>query len=358
MSPSNRTIVPDRRRKLFRGPAAVVWGLAFFAGCQIGFSFLMDRWQPELCDPEYGYKLHTLRGRSTSRSGRPLLVAIGSSRTNLGLRPEVLGDVLSGAGQRPVVFNFALNGSGPLLELICLRRLLADGIRPDWLVIEVHPALLNQDAGWAEESALNINRIRWVDLPALRRLASHPWLLLRQWCRSRMTPCFSHRFCIMTRYAPEFLPWESRQDGWRQMDRSGWMPYKFAAVDAARYRKGVEYARREYTPALAHFHISPLPDRAVRDMLTLCRQERIPALLLLMPEGSEFRSWYPPTADKVIADYLAGLCREYGTCAIDARTWIADHYFFDSHHLLPCGATDFTRRFGGEVLAHFLAAKR
>ncbi len=351
-------ILPPCRQRTVRGPAALVWGVVFFAACQFGFSLLMDRWQPELCDPEYGYKFHGLRDLQRSAPGGPLVVAIGSSRTNLGLRPDVLSDFRTPTGQRPVIFNCALNGSGPLLELICLRRLLADGIRPDGLVIEVHPALLNQDTGWTEESTLNINRLRWVDLPVLRRLAAHPWQLLRHWCRSRLAPSFTHRFCIMTRYAPKFLPWETRQDGWRQMDRSGWMPYTYAAVDAARYRKGVEYARREYTSALAHFHISAMPDRALREMLTLCRAEGIPALLLLMPEGSEFRSWYPAAAGEVLARYLDGLNREFGTRVIDARTWVPDHYFFDSHHLLPCGATEFTRHFGREGLRHLLTAKR
>jgi hypothetical protein len=331
--------------------------MIFFACCQFGFSLLMDRWQPELCDPEYGYKWSHLRNRLTREAGHPVLVAIGSSRLNLGLRPEVLGNTCKLAGQAPVVFNFALNGSGPLLELLCLHRLMADGVRPDWLLIEVHPALLHQEEGWTEDDALNINRLRALDVPVLRRFSPHPWLRLYQWCRSRVTPCSTHRFCIMTRYAPNFLPWEARQDGWCEMDRSGWKPYPCEAVNAARYRRGVEHARREYAAAFHDFRISGMPDRALREMLTICRGQHIPVVLLLMPEGSEFRSWYPPNSDSLIAGYLASLVRDYGVRVIDARTWVADHYFFDSHHLLPSGATEFTKRLEREVLEPLFPAK-
>jgi hypothetical protein len=92
-------------------------------------------------------------------------------------------------------------------------------------------------------------------------------------------------------------------------------------------------------------------------MLTICRRRNIRALLLLMPEGSEFRSWYPPGSGPLIDRYLAVLGRQYGVPVIDARKWMADRYFFDSHHLLSKGATQFTQRLGQQVLEPFLRAE-
>jgi hypothetical protein len=314
----------------------------------------MDRWQPELCDPEYGYKWSRLRSRLAGEPDRPVLVAIGSSRLNLGLRPEVLRKRGNTADQGPVVFNFALNGAGPLLELLCLNRLLVDGVRPDYLIIEIHPALLHREEGWTEDELLNSERLRTVDLPVLRRLSSHPWLQLGNWCLTRLTPCYTHRIGIVTRYAHNLLPLEDRPHDWRRMDCSGWKPYPREAVNPVRYRQGVEHARREYAGPLCHFHISTGPDRALREMLAISRRRNIRALLLLMPEGSEFRSWYPPGSRSLIVRYLAALSLEYGVAIIDARKWMADRYFFDSHHLLPRGATQFTQRLGEQVLGPFL----
>ena len=35
---------------------------------------------------------------------------------------------------------------------------------------------------------------------------------------------------------------------------------------------------------------------------------------------------------------------------IDARTWVDDRGFWDTHHMLPAGAHQFTERFGREAL--------
>jgi hypothetical protein len=344
------------RSRPARGGAALAWGVLFFAGVQLGLGILMDRWQPELCDPEYGSKWARLRARRAEKPDRPLLVVLGSSRSNLGFRPAVLSDYRPRTGPAPLVFNFALNGAGPLLELLCLRRLLHDGVRPDWAVIEVHPALLNQERGWSEAAALNVNRLRWVDMPAVARYADRPSLLVRRWCRSRLAPCYTHRFCILTRYAPDLLP-ESQADELRRLDGFGWNQYERDGVNAERYRRGVAYARREYAAALARFQVSPAPDRALRELLALCRDRGIVAFLLLMPEGSEFRGWYPPAARSRIDEYLDGVSRAYGAPLIDARCWLDDRCFFDSHHLLPGGSTAFTRRFGREVLRPLLEGR-
>ncbi len=73
-------------------------------------------------------------------------------------------------------------------------------------------------------------------------------------------------------------------------------------------------------------------------------------MLLLMPEGTEFQSWYHPAARAEIDTYLACLNREYEVPLVDARSWLPDTAFFDSHHLHGDGATAFTQRFAREVL--------
>jgi hypothetical protein len=85
-----------------------------------------------LRDPEYGTK----RARLAENRGRPLRLVLGSSRTNLGIHPVALPPLPAvpardGAPTEPVVFNASLMAAGPVLQLLCLRRLLSNGIRPD-----------------------------------------------------------------------------------------------------------------------------------------------------------------------------------------------------------------------------------
>jgi hypothetical protein len=335
------------RRQAFavRCRAVLTWSLLVYLGFQAALIVVTDNWLPELRDPEYGYKLSRLRDRLVQEPGRELIVILGSSRSGYGFRPEVVRDWRTANGETPIVFNFALTGSGPILELLCLRRLLADGIHPDRLIVEVMPPNLHQEGQWAEMNWLNINRLTWADLRLMTRYAERPRKLTVDWGLAHSTPCFAQRFCIMSRYAPGWLPWDTRQDIWLGLDRSGWMTYPNTVLDAAGQRRALEFARRHYAPAFANFHITTVADQALRELLALCKQNDIASTLVLMPEGPEFQSWYPLTARAEIDAYLSCLCHEYSVPLIDARCWLAETAFFDSHHLHPDGAVIFTQLF-------------
>jgi hypothetical protein len=85
-------------------------------------------------------------------------------------------------------------------------------------------------------------------------------------------------------------------------------------------------------------------------LLALCNGQGIAAMLVLMPEGTQFQSWYAPAARAEIDSYLATVSREYAVPLVDARSWLPDTAFFDSHHLHPDGATAFTERFARQLV--------
>ena len=330
--------------------AALLWTIALYLGMQAALVLITNRWLPALRDPEYGYKLARLRQRLAEEPEHELILILGSSRSGYGFRPEVVPAWQSREGNTPIVFNFALTGSGPILELLCLRRLLAAGIHPARLLIEVLPPTLYQEGAWSEIAWLNLNRLNWDDVQLLRRYAEQPRQLCLDWCRAHAAPSFAQRFCIMSRYAAGWLPWETRQDIWLGLDRSGWMIYPHTILDAAGQSRALEFAHRQYAATLAHFHRTPVADRALRELLALCRREKIEASLVLMPEGTIFQSWYPVAARAEIDTYLALVSRDFRVPLIDARSWLPDTAFFDSHHLHPDGATVFTERVAREVL--------
>lgn len=342
-------------RNRSRPLVALLSGLACFAGLQLTLALLMELVDPVLRDPELGYKTARLLRLQTEGRGQPLVVVLGSSRSALGFRPAVLEGRPSVYDVRPVVFNHGINGAGPLLELICLHRLLREGIRPDWLVVEIHPALLCQDHTHREEDRIDPQRFGWHELTVLRRYSRQGALHLRRWVRSRLTPAWSHRFWILSQYAPGWLPpAETSFAQWRKLERFGWKPHDRQWVTSEERRKAADVARRDYFSRLADFHISDEVDRILNDLLALCRTEGIRPVLVTMPEGSEFQSWYSTEAVQSVQAYLSGLSQENQVPWVDARSWMADEDFHDSHHLRECAAARFTERFG-RVLEQMLA---
>src|SRR5262249_47575099 len=122
-------------------------------------------------------------------------------------------------------------------------------------------------------------------------------------------------------------------------------------------RRWEEFARSQYAAVLSDFRLAERPAQAYRDLLALCRDEHIPAALLVMPEGSAFRGLYPPQGRVALDAFLADLSREFAVPLIDARSWVDDDGFWDGHHLEAGGAEVFTERFGREALRPLLSRR-
>ena len=346
--------LPGRRRAARRARAALLWlGLTILLS-HVALSVGMERVFPQLRDPEYGRKLLRLREQIARNPGRPVVVALGSSRTGMGLRPDVIEndpEAVGPDGRKPVVFNFALLGSGPVMELLCLRRLLADGVRPDALVVEVWPPFLYEEGGQHEERRIDPNRLYRRDLDLLCRYSESPERLREEVRWSWWTAWYSHRFYLLSQVIPNWLPWENRRNaGWEGMDRFGWLPGLPDDPDPRRRRERLENARKFYQPILADFSVTPVADRALRELLRLCGREGIPVTLIVLPESSAFAGWYSDAGRARAEAYLADLRDDFGLPLIDARRWVDDARLPDGFHLTRAGAAEFSRRFGREVL--------
>src|SRR5207248_754534 len=81
-------------------------------------------------DPEYGHRLRQVRALRAAHPDQPLVVALGSSRTQMGVSPADMG--FADAPGSPLVYSFGRSGAGPLLLNLTFRRLLDDGVRPDF----------------------------------------------------------------------------------------------------------------------------------------------------------------------------------------------------------------------------------
>lgn len=345
----------DRRRRRQRltahTRACLLWGLAFFAAAHVGMLIATQSFWPHLRDPEFGYKLSALRQQRQEEPDRPLLVLLGSSRTGQGLRPGVMPELQTPDGRKPLVFNFSQVGSGPLAELVTLCRLLDAGIRPDWLAVEILPALLGRTADAFGDVGTGISRLDWKDVMLLNRYVQDPKTMRQRWFKDQLAPWYAQRFSVLNHYVSNCVPWRLRLDHWKQLDRWGWSDIGEDSQPLVLVPSALAVTRMTYYDDLQRMRITQMPDHALHDMIALCRQENIPLVFYLMPEGTIFRGWYTEAVSTRINEYLTHLSQECGVPIVDLRTWMKDKYFGDSHHLYRKGAELFTRRFGPEVLA-------
>src|SRR5262249_48186289 len=158
---------------LHRARPALFWGLAVFVTLQLGLSGVVESLLPQLRDPEYAYRAKYLRRQiAVKLTDAPVVVVLGSSRTLVGVKAAELQEALQDRLENPILaFNFGLTGAGPLTQLISLRRLLAEGVHPDLLVLEVLPPFLagQAHARYIESTRLPASRLRWQEIALLER---------------------------------------------------------------------------------------------------------------------------------------------------------------------------------------------
>lgn len=342
-----------------RARAALLWLALLVAASQAGFVMLQRRVLPDAHDPEYGRRLRTLRQLLADNPGRPLLLVMGSSRVALGLQTSLIEDVRLPDGAQPLVFNFSIPGSGVLRELVWLKRVVHDGIRPDRVLVECWPPLVSRVYGDKESVWLPAASLRWDDLWLVDHYGCEPAQLLNDWLEVRLLPCFGDRALWLERLAPAWLPPEEQPKVKRpphRMDEYGALETPARPPDEYR-RPLVDNDRRFYGEAIRHWQLSATSDRSIRATFRFCRSERIPAALLLMPESTEMLSWYPDERRAEVEAYFKRLANDYQVTLIDTRRWVGDMGFLDSHHLSREGAEQFTQRFGREIVPSLFMAE-
>jgi hypothetical protein len=338
--------------------ATLGWAGLFFVCFQAAGNLALEKWPLEVRDKEYAWTRDCIRTRLAERPGRPLVVALGSSRMMMAFRPQSLPPCPTADGRQPVIANGAVLGAGPVLQLIVLRRLLADGIRPDWVLVECWPRGWSQ-AGERAESNVWIERLSWRDLRLVARYSTDPRRLYGDWLQDRLLPCITHRTAVLKEYFPRALhPNVFREDRWRYgSDGTGWVACPFG-VTPDHHSRLVARARREHQEILPHYQHSESADRALREMLTICREQGIAAALVVLPESEGIRACYPPEVSAEVHSYLKRIHREYRVPVIDAHAWLDDAAdYADGYHLLVRGADAFTRRLGREALQPLLAGR-
>ena len=338
----------SRQRLARQSWSRLLWLLIGFALFQVVLAVVIDCWPSRVRDPEYATKLQHLKALLAKDPQRPLVIMLGSSRTAFGLAGASLS--ASGSEPGPTVFNFGLLGGGPLLETVAFRRLLAEGIRPQLVYLEVMPALMVESEGFLlEEKMLDGARLSVREMLRLRQHYHEPRNVLASWFLGRLLPCYRHQTEVRDELGLD-APQPSRNPrNPGRLDPYGWRARTDKITEDYR-KQTTAIALSQYNGFCTSTRIARGPVRALESLLRQCQREGISVGLVLMPEGTAFRALYSPEARAACDALLAQLERRWDVQVIDARTWVDDRGFWDMHHMLPAGARQFSERFGREAL--------
>jgi len=330
----------------------LLWFVLAFVVLQLGLALAVEHALPDVRDPEYARKEERLKARRAEKPEHSLVLMLGSSRAAMALRARELSADLDARGV--LVLNGALMGAGPMLELTCLHRTLAAGLRPDLLFVEVVPMHFHQPAGLTlEERTLSGSRLTDREIVTLRPYCDEPDRLRRRWLQSRLLPCVGHQAELRDRLDLDcFADGEATDEALRMMDDHGWHP-RHNEVTADQRLQHTQQALQQYHWLRGEFQPAVQAVRALGSLLDVCRSQAIPVALVMLPEGSAFRDHYPPALRTDIDAFLQSFSRQRQVPLIDARHWVSDDGFWDAHHLLPSGAGAFSIRFENEVMRNF-----
>jgi hypothetical protein len=337
------------------------WYLVGVVVLQVALAIGIERYWPAIRDPDFAEIERLIRERTAEAPHRPLVVALGSSRTQMSLATERLND--RSDPRSPIVINAAIPGGGPMMDQIVLRRLLDAGHRPELVFVEAMPmALSRRDGAPFEERARYQSRHTLGEVVQLWSYYAERYRLFYPWLTGRLLP--AHRYQAEIRQAlgvdrPSNQPFVYPQ----ARDSFGWLrcPVSYPPEEVAeRTRENLStYARALSEPALA-----PGAMRALHDVVTLCQEENIRVVLVVPAEGSAFRN-FAPEVEAVQVAAARALAEELQVPIVDARLWVDDAGFYDGHHTTQRGAYAFTDRFALDVLAphmpqaaHFAARPR
>ncbi|HKB06156.1 MAG TPA: hypothetical protein VKD90_28430 [Gemmataceae bacterium] len=337
-----------RRQPARRARRSVLSTLVTLAVLNVGLALWVHA-RPSLRDALY-YPKENLLAEQFARPAAPTrvtIVALGSSRTGNAFHPPTVEAEVTAATGRPcLAFNMSLPGSAALTQLLHLRRLLARGIRPDVVVVEVTPAM----SAVPETFFLRPDRVSRDELDMLTEVGFADDQYRADWWETMLNPWFGLRFQLLARIQPKWMPPGVPRVVRELADPTGWTPWR-EVITPEVYRTRLALARHEHYPTLQKMEgPGEVPRRALLEIFAICKREGITAVAVLPPEGSEFRSWYGPGARRAAAELLALARDATGGRAVDSREWLPDSEFVDGHHVHESAAPGFTSRLTREAL--------
>jgi hypothetical protein len=244
----------------------------------------------------------------------------------------------------PLIYNFGYRGALPLWSWMNLLRLLDHGIRPQFVVVQLALAECGVARSAEEQLSRWTNRISSADVLRLHPYANNTLSFPSRWIGSRLAAWQTFAECIRSDVLREWDPEKVRRShSWEIMDRYGFVPLLTRESDSSRREERFAVALQRHARSLAGRPVSELTRRVHRDLVDRCAAEGIRVALAWAPESPRYRSENDPAAPRIVEEYSRFLSTELGAEVFPAAEHLAESDFVDGYHLLPAGATTYSR---------------
>lgn len=350
---------------------ASYWALALFIAGQLVAGFLLDYAFPLTRFPSGARALDR-----AAEEPNPTVVFFGSSRTESAMVSAEANRILaaeSGRQPPPRVLNAYIVAGDSLSSEFVFTRLFDRGMKPEVIVFEVSPEMVDDRPPFMREHAAR--QLKWGDLftslPTIVR-SNALWV----YAEARVVPVYTHRRQIVLNGKSLIRDWlpppgppgppgpqpffdvaggprPAGNDAPNELKPAFTAPAAGAQANAdeALLRQS-QYGAKEVVRRWLHdYRIGGPAPAALERMLGRCRAEGIRVILLGIPLCSFHRDEMTPDIYATYSEYINGLVAEYGCRFVNCRDWVPDLMFGDTLHVRSeTGGMLFTDRFTREVL--------
>ncbi|HTU88898.1 MAG TPA: hypothetical protein VMF69_02275 [Gemmataceae bacterium] len=353
--PDDETAAPclavARSRQMKRGARLLIllW-LPFWyvIGQLLLFAWMDESWQMErtFSPPR---KLKLLHQRLAETPDRPLVLMLGSSRSDQSFQAGRLTGQRGPDGRPLLAFNLGLPAAGGMHHAMYLNDLLAEGIRPRLLLVELVPTHLNRSRRGLQ-SEEHFTLVPWIsahELLFLQRYYANRRQMIVEWLEARLAPWYGFRWSVHEHMLGRHShpPEETKYDqSWRPIDPWGWRLLRPLPNTPEFRTLRWMGACHMYALSLQNFQLGAKPAQALYDLFSRCRREKIPVALVLMPVSQDFQDLYCSEGRAQLDNFIAELRKHYNLDIIDATDWLDKEDFDDGHHPLLSGADKFTTK--------------
>jgi len=311
----------------------------------------------------------TVIERAAAEPKSPDVIFFGSSRTQTGIVVGEANRLLAEDTRRPapITFSAAVAAGDSYSAEFIFERLLAQGTKPKWAVLEVSPEILGARPPFMGEHVRRQFTLEhlFTELPAMFK-ANSAWAYLE----SRFTPIYTHRRQLVrtikdaireqvplveaSNPPPTAKPIAGAAvitDGFGEAVPTFAPPSNDPNADEillAQSRAGSQRIVRRW---LRNYRIGGPAPPALERTLARCQAEGIQVILMGIPACSAHRLEFRPEILTIYHEHISGLVQKYGCQFVDASEWMSDRQFGDTMHLrTETGGKAFTARFTREVL--------
>lgn len=317
----------------------------YVIGQLVLFAWMDESWELERTVSEH-QKWKLIHERVAEFPDRPLVLMLGSSRSDQAFQASRLAGQRAPDGRPLLAFNLGVPTVGGMHELMYLSDLLDEGIRPRLVLVEcVSTHFIRSQRGLQSEEHFTV--APWISAHQLRflmRYFTNRRRALTEWVESRVAPWYGFRWAVHEHFRGQHSLPHTFDQSRRPIDPWGWRLLRDLpdTPEARLWRWACAY--RMYGNTLANFQLGKKPAQAMHDLISRCRREKIPVALVVMPVTQEFRDLYRPDGRAELEKFIAGLHTQYNLDIIDATEWLDKEDFDDGHHAMISGAEKFTTR--------------